>query len=75
MPRYFFDTFDGETWIEDTEGVECDGPGAAQAEAQTALADIAKDETPDGDRRVMTVRVRDEDGPLLEANLDLRCVW
>ncbi len=62
MPRYFFDTHDGETLSGDQAGVECDGVEAARIEAQNALADLVRDVTPDGKQRTIALRVRDETG-------------
>ncbi len=73
MARYFFDTNTGNSLIEDEEGVELDGTEAARLQAQTALADMARDVVPgDGPRRTITVRVRDETGrTVLRAALSL----
>ncbi len=63
MARYFFDTDDGDTFHEDDEGLELDGMEEVRLQAQTGLADMARDVVPgDGPERTMTVRVRDEDG-------------
>ncbi len=66
MPRYYFDEYDGDDFFQDDEGLELDGIEAARAEARKALPDIARDVIPDdGDRRVMTVKVRDETGKVV----------
>ncbi len=66
MPRYFFDTNDGKTLIEDDEGHELDGVDVARFQAQSALADMARDVVPgDGPERTITVRVRDETGKIV----------
>jgi len=70
--RFFFDTFDGESWVQDDEGIECADHEAARNAAHAALADLAKDEVPNSDERVMIVRVRDSDGLLLETSLALQ---
>ena len=75
MPHYFFDTFNGDSWIDDDEGFDCENDGAARAEAHGGLGDIAYDEVPTGADRVMMVRVRDEEGLLLETHLDLHTIW
>jgi len=75
MARYFFDTFNGETWVVDNEGVECTDHEEARRSAHAALPDIAKDELPDSSQRLMIVRVRDGQGPLMETSLDLQTVW
>jgi hypothetical protein len=56
MPRYFFDTHDGELFTPDSTGQ------AAKDEAKKALPDIVKDELPDGDRRTFVIVVKDEGG-------------
>jgi len=77
VPRalYIFDTFNGKTWINDEDCLDCDHDDAAQAHAHVCLSDIAKDKVPDGVPRAMIVRVRDIDGPLMEAHLDLHTIW
>ena len=66
MPRYYFDEYDGDTVMQDDEGLELDGIEAARAEARKALPDIARDVLPeDGDRRTMVVKVRDEAGKVV----------
>ena len=65
MPRYFFDTSDGDRLIPDDEGIEMQDIEAAKAEAQRALADIAKDALPDGEQRTFVVSVRDEAGQVV----------
>ena len=75
LPLYFFDTFNGKTWINDEDCLDCDHDDAAQAHAHVCLSDIAKDKVPDGVPRAMIVRVRDIDGPLMEAHLDLHTIW
>ena len=72
MPRYFFDTFDGECLIPDVEGLEMQDLAAARAEAQKALPDLARDALPDGNHRTFVVSVRDEAGNVvLRAALSL----
>src|SRR3954465_14720563 len=70
--RFFFDTFDGESWVQDDEGIECADHEAARNTAHAALAALAKDQVPNSDQRVMIVRVRDDDGLLLETSLALQ---
>ncbi len=72
--RYFFDTFDGELWICDEEGIECIDLDDARTRAQAALPDMAKDELPDSSERIMTVRVRDAEGLVMETSLVLSTV-
>ena len=62
MPRYFFDTHDGELFTPDSTGVELEDLQAAKDAAKKALPDIVKDELPDGDRRTFVIVVKDEGG-------------
>ncbi len=62
MPRFFFDTYDGEFFAPDNEGQDLEGIEAAKLQAQEALPDMAEDKLPDGDQRVFVVSVRDEAG-------------
>src|SRR4051794_4888047 len=59
MPRYFFDTRDGEKFICDDEGLEYDTIQEARDEATAGLADMAKDAIPGRVRRELAVEVRD----------------
>ena len=70
MPRYFFDSGDGDHFVRDDEGVELDGIEAVQGEATLALRDLAKDAIPHATRRELSVEVRDEAGhELIRASL------
>ena len=72
MPRYFFDTYNGNRFVPDDAGVELENVEAAKAMASRGLADMAEDDLPDGDQRSFVVRVRDEAGEvLLQAALSL----
>ena len=66
MPRYYFDTHDGEHFIEGKEPFDLYGLKEARLQAQAALADIARDHVPDdGNRRTIMCRVRDESGKVV----------
>lgn len=72
MPRYFFDTFDGDRLIADSEGIELPDLEQVKAEAQRALPDLARDGLPDGDQKTFIVSVRDGTGQVvLRAALSL----
>jgi len=72
VPRYFFDTFDGDRLITDSEGIELPDLEQVKAEAQRALPDLARDVLPDGDQKTFIVSVRDEAGQvILRAALSL----
>ncbi len=72
MPCYFFDTYDGNQFVPDNEGLELQDLGTAKVEAQKALPDLARDALPDGDQKTFIVSVRDEAGQVvLRAALSL----
>jgi len=72
MPRYFFDTYDGEIFVPDDQGQELKDLEAARAVAQEELPQMAWDELPDGNQRTFIVSVRDEAGQVvLRAALSL----
>lgn len=72
MPRYFFDIHDGDGPQVDKAGVVLVDDDAARDEATVTIAELGKELLPqDGSRRVLTIRVRREDGtPLLNVRLD-----
>jgi hypothetical protein len=43
MPRYYIDTDDGDGSVWDDEGQDLDGIEAVRVEAQSGLADMARD--------------------------------
>ena len=65
MPRFFFDTYDGDFFAPDNEGQDLEGIEAAKLMAQEALPNMAEDKLPDGDQRVFVVSVRDEAGQVV----------
>jgi hypothetical protein len=61
MPRFFFDTDNGDTFSKDEEGLDLLGLEAARLQAQASLADMADAVVPsDGIETVVKVEVRDE---------------
>jgi hypothetical protein len=72
---YFFDLVDGaETSIDDV-GLKFANLEAARANALLALAEIARDKLPEGDRKELKIYVRDESRQiLLTASLELRAI-
>ena len=77
MPRYYFDTIDGDLSVRDAEGVVIDDPEEVRRRAVSALPELARDDLPDGaDDHVFIVRVRDEDGRhVFHATLSLVTDW
>jgi uncharacterized metal-binding protein len=73
--RYFFDLRDGETLIQDEEGLELATLNAAQYRAARALSDMARDGVKvlaeDGCTCDLSIEVRDESGPVLLARLSV----
>ena len=67
MTRYYFDIRDGEALYPDDEGMELRDQTAAEIEAATSLADLAKDVSPLDERHHMAVEVRTKSGPLFQA--------
>lgn len=72
--RYFFDTRDNGTFIEDDVGVELGDFEAAKELAALSLAELAKDVLPDSIKRVLSVQVRDEVRPILKDVLTFEAV-
>ncbi len=60
MPLYYFDSRDGDSFIEDDEGLEFPDIETARDQATAALADIARDVLPGSVRRELAIEVRDE---------------
>ncbi|SDA33104.1 hypothetical protein SAMN02799622_05448 [Methylobacterium sp. UNC378MF] len=76
MPRFFIDTDDGDTFVEDDEGLDLPDSEAAREIALRALPDIARDKMPDGDDRTFRASVRDETAAVIyEATLTLAGGW
>ncbi|QRM34526.1 hypothetical protein JO965_33355 (plasmid) [Microvirga sp. VF16] len=65
MPRFFFDTYDGERFVSDEQGQELEDIEAAKIIAQEELPQMAWDELPDGDQRTFIVSVRDGAGQVV----------
>lgn len=76
MPRYFIDTDDNDSFVEDDEGQDLPDVEAARELAQAALPDMARDKIPDGDCRTFCASVRDEAGTVIyKATLSLHGEW
>ena len=65
MPRFFFDIHDGETFTPDRQGVELEDLEAAKDEAKKALPNLVRDARLDGDRRDVTVDVKNAAGEIV----------
>ncbi len=69
MRRYFFDTRDNGTFIEDDVGLEYPDLEAVKAAAARSLAELAREVVPGSSRRELAVEVRDAQGPVLVARM------
>lgn len=76
MPRFYFDTHDGDRTVIDDEGLELAGNAAARETALATLPQMADDKLPDGDQRHFNVKVRDAAGDdVYDADLTLNGRW
>ena len=75
MPRYYFDSRDGESFIHDEEGLEFLDLETARDQATAALADMAKHVLPGSMRRELAIEVRNEaKEPVLRTSLVFEAV-
>ena len=73
MPRFFFDTHDGDHLTADEEGLDLDGIEQARERPSERCRISPATRLPDRDRRYFAVTVRDESGnALLTATLTFR---
>jgi hypothetical protein len=72
--RYFFDTSDNGTFIEDDVGVECANMEAVKTEAAMSLAELARDVLPGSIKRVLSVEVRSASHAILKDVLTFESV-
>ena len=73
--RYYFDSRDGDRFINDDVGLEFETIEAARDEATRALAELAKDVLPRSERRELSIEIRDENkAPLLTTRLVFEAV-
>ena len=73
MTRYFFDSRDGDTFIQDDVGLEFATIEEARDEAAVCLAEMAKFVLPGSVRRTLSIEVRD-DAPVLTTSLVFEAV-
>jgi hypothetical protein len=62
VPRFFFDTYDGDLFIPDETGLDPEGLKAIKDEAQRTLPEMAWDELPYSEQRCFIVSVRNDAG-------------
>jgi len=65
MPRYFFDTYDGDRLLRDEAGADYETFDDAKEEARARLPDMARDTLPNGTHRSFVVSVRNEAGTVV----------
>jgi hypothetical protein len=73
MPRYYFDSRDGETFLKDDIGLEFETLENARDQAAVCLAEMAKFVLPGSIRRMLSIAVRD-DAPVLTTSLVFEAV-
>lgn len=69
MTRYFFDHRDNDHFVQDDVGLEFADLSAVQREAARALAEFASLVIPSLVRRVLTIEVRDDNGPNFQTRI------
>ena len=62
MPRFYFDTYDDDRAVPDSQGIVLGDLKEAKKKAIKALPDTARDGRSDGDFREFAVDVLDEEG-------------
>lgn len=62
MPLFYFDSRDGETFVNDDIGLEFSDIGRARDEATRALAELAREVLPGATRREISIEVRNARG-------------
>ena len=74
VARYFFDTFDDDTFIKDDVGQECADVTVVKELAAASLVELARDVLPGSVRRHLAVKVHDGSDPVLDANLTFEAI-
>jgi hypothetical protein len=72
--RYFFDTRDNGTFIEDDVGIDFADLESAKRQAALSLAELAHDVLPGSIKRVLSVEVRDAVQPILRDVLTFEAI-
>lgn len=76
MGRYYFDLHNGDGPTRDDQGREFASRETVAREVTRILLDVARDEMPEGDRGVISLTVRDENGrPVSVASLSFNNEW
>jgi len=72
--RYFFDTRDNGTFIEDDLGLELANLDDVRTQAALSLAELARDVLPGSIKRVLSVEVRNALHPILKDVLTFEAI-
>jgi uncharacterized protein DUF6894 len=72
--RYFFDTRDNGTLIEDDIGIDFHDLDEVKTQAAVSLAELARDVLPGSIKRVLSVEVRDRFQPILRDVLTFEAI-
>ena len=72
--RYFFDTRDNGTFLEDDVGIDLIDLDAVKKQAALSLAELARDVLPSSIKRVLSVEVRDAIQPILRDVLTFEAI-
>ena len=72
--RYFFDTRDNGTFIEDDVGLDFADLNSVKTQAAVSLAELARDVLPGSIKRVLSVEVRDAIQPILRDVLTFEAI-
>ena len=74
MPRYFFDTWDGDNFMEDEDGHELPDLEAVKLIVARTLAELGRDVIPGSVKRTLKIEVRDERQAVMESRLIFEAV-
>ena len=72
--RYFFDTRDNGTFIQDDVGIDFSDLDDVKTQAAVSLAELARDVLPGSIKRVLSVEVRDPIRPVLRDILTFEAI-